>query len=90
MQEKSAARRWSSFAIGIFLAWLVTFVGAPALVECSPTMDKMARFVESEGLDAGVWYYTDVEAVTRANENTQNTVDYLPHGPGPVPEMHND
>ncbi len=85
MSKKSALRRWSSFTLALALTWVACFVAAPALVECSPAMTQMARFIDSSGIDTTRYYYTDVECVTRANINTQNTIDYLPHGPGPEP-----
>jgi len=81
MNEKSSLRRWLSFSLATALTWVVCFVAAPALVECSPAMTRMAKFIDNSGIETGEFYYTDVEACSTANLNTQNTVDYMPHGP---------
>lgn len=86
MNEKSALARWLSFTLASAVTWAVCFVAAPALVESSPTMKQMADFIDSSGIETGEFYYTDVESCATANMNTQMTIDYMPHGPGPAPE----
>lgn len=77
-------KRYGSFICALAGMWFFCFGFAPWLVESIPELKQMAAFVEDEGIETGEFYYTDVEIVSRADQNARNTMEYLPKGPGPV------
>ncbi len=63
-------------AVLFFMLWL-----GPKM-ESAPFFQPMAEFIEERGIEANMYFYTEVEAFSEANINMDNTMKYPPHGPG--------
>ena len=46
-------------------------------LEKLPLFQPMARFIEERGIEANVYFYTEVEEFSEANVHLQNSMDYL-------------
>ena len=60
-------------AILFFMLWL-----GPRL-EKTAYVAPMAEFIEERGIEANMYFYTEVEAFSEANINMDNTMKYPPH-----------
>ncbi len=80
MQQRSSRSflgRLGYLGILLGVTWLVVFVLGPALeVRLSP-LRQMASLVDKMGIETGEFYYTDVEACTRADMETSDTIRYF-------------
>ena len=43
-----------------------------------PMVRPLAEFIDERGIDANMYFYTEVEEFSDANINMENTMDYLP------------
>lgn len=59
-------------AVLFFMLWL-----GPRL-EKTAYVAPMAEFIEERGIEANMYFYTEVEAFSEANINMDNTMKYLP------------
>lgn len=84
MQDKPLIQRLMALAASVAVIWLFTFVAGPQLVKVVPEFKTLAAFVNESGIETGEFYYTDVEIVGHADHNARSTIEYEPHGPGPV------
>jgi hypothetical protein len=50
-------------------------------LEKLPLFQPIARFIEERGIEANVYFYTEVEEFSEAHINMDNSMDYPPHGP---------
>jgi hypothetical protein len=46
-----------------------------------PMVRPLAEFIDERGIDANMYFYTEVEEFSDANINMENTMDYLPRQP---------
>ena len=69
------ARGWLKLGIWIAAVALFMLVLGPALLR-HPALRPMAEIIESRGIEANMYFYTEVEAFYDANVNMDNTWDY--------------
>jgi hypothetical protein len=50
-------------------------------LEKLPLFQPIARFIDERGIEANVYFYTEVEEFSEAHINMDNSMDYPPHGP---------
>jgi hypothetical protein len=50
-------------------------------LEKLPLFQPIARFIDERGIDANMYFYTEVEEFSEAHVNMDNTMDYPPQGP---------
>ena len=50
-------------------------------LEKLPLFQPIARFIDERGIDANMYFYTEVEEFSEAHINMDNTMDYPPQGP---------
>ena len=50
-------------------------------LEKLPLFQPIARFIEERGIEANVYFYTEVEEFSEAHINMDNSMDYPPQGP---------
>ena len=50
-------------------------------LEKFPLFQPIARFIDERGIEANVYFYTEVEEFSEAHINMDNSMDYPPHGP---------
>lgn len=87
MQNRSLTRRITSFLLSCAAIWVFTYVAGPMLVNASDDFKTLGDFIVEENIDTGMFYYTDLEIVSHADHNSRSTIEYLPHGPGPMPSV---
>jgi hypothetical protein len=75
-----------SLCIVVFSLWTMVFVVCPMLRDAVPEIRTLAAFVDETGIETGEFYYTDVEIVGHADHNARSSMEYMPHGPGPMDE----
>jgi hypothetical protein len=46
-----------------------------------PMVRPLAEFIDERGIDANMYFYTEVEEFSEANINMENTMDYPPQRP---------
>ena len=78
--QKSSAKRFLSFASGVFIIWLFMFVFSPMLLKHVESANTLATFIEQNDINAGAIYWTDVEILADAELGARSTVTYLPKG----------
>ena len=65
----------SMLLIGIFMFYL----GPKG--EQTEVLRPMARFIEDRGIQANMYFYTEVEEFYEADINMHNSMKFPPHGP---------
>ncbi len=50
-------------------------------LEKLPLFKPIARFIEERGVEANMYFYTDLEEFSEAHINMDNSMDYPPQGP---------
>ncbi|WP_272700594.1 hypothetical protein [Desulfovibrio sp. Fe33] len=85
MENRSLPQRLAAFALSCAAVWVFTFLIGPEVVESSEAFQKLGDFIVEENIETGMFYYTDVEIVGHADHNARSTMEYMPHGPGPMP-----
>jgi hypothetical protein len=85
------ARGWLMLGIWIAAVAFFMLVAGPALLR-HPALRPMAETIESRGIEANMYFYTEVEAFYDANVNMDNTWDYLLRDKAPpaMSERHGD
>lgn len=76
--QKSSAKRYLSFASGVFIIWLFMFVLSPMLLKHVESASTLATFIEQNDINSGAIYWTDVEITANAELGARSTVTYLP------------
>lgn len=71
----SRARGWLMLGIWIAAVALFMLVVGPALLQ-RPALRPMAEVIEARGIEANMYFYTEVEAFYDANVNMDNTWAY--------------
>jgi hypothetical protein len=64
------------FSIAVILSFLI--YAAPVMDDL-PAVKPIINFIDEQGINAGAFYYTDIEEFSIAELNMKNTIDYLPH-----------
>jgi hypothetical protein len=75
-----AARGWLMLGLWIAAIALFMLVVGPALLQ-RPALRPMAEVIEARGIEANMYFYTEVEAFYDANVNMDNTWAYTRPGP---------
>ncbi len=50
-------------------------------LEKLPLIQPITRFIDERGVDANMYFYTEVAEFSEAHINMDNTMDYPPQGP---------
>ncbi len=50
-------------------------------LEKLPLFQPIARYIDERGIEANVYFYTEVEEFSEAHINMDNSMDYPPQGP---------
>jgi hypothetical protein len=85
------ARGWLMLGAWIAAIALFMLVVGPALLK-RPALRPMAEVIEDRGIEANMYFYTEVEAFYDANVNMDNTWAYprrIPFSPG-LSDRHDD
>jgi hypothetical protein len=69
------ARGWLKLGVWIAAVAFFMLVAGPALLR-HPALRPMAETIEARGIEANMYFYTEVEAFYDANINMDNTWDY--------------
>lgn len=56
------------------------FYAGPQL-EKLPLIQPIVRFIDERGVEANMYFYTEVEEFSEAHINMDNSMDYPPQGP---------
>ena len=75
INERSTVRRLFSLLLSIFIIWIFLFILGPRL-QLIPMVRPLITFVESRDIDAGAYYYTDIEEFSEADIHMNNTMAY--------------
>jgi len=78
---KSKPKKWLSLLLGVLLIWGFVFVVAP-LIDRVPAIGRAHGIVQDEGIEAGAFWYADVEKVGKAATFMRNVRDFAPSGAG--------
>jgi len=73
----SKMKKWLSFLLGIFLIWVFIFLVAP-LIDRVPVAGRAHDKIKEEGIEAGAFWYVDVEKVGKAATYMRNVRDFAP------------
>lgn len=74
-------RRYGSLTLSILLVLTFMFWIGP-LMDQSSVMQPITRFIDERGIDANMYFYTEVEEFSEASINMDNTRLYPPRGMG--------
>ncbi|WP_319583980.1 hypothetical protein [uncultured Pseudodesulfovibrio sp.] len=85
MENRSLTQRILALVSVCAAIWVFTYVAGPMLVNASQDFRTLGDFIVRENIDTGMFYYTDLEIVGHADHNARSTIEYMPHGPGPLP-----
>lgn len=79
LQSSSAPkwRKWLSFLLGVLLIWVFIFLVAP-LIDHVPVVGQAHNTIKEEGIEAGAFWYVDVEKVAKAATFMRNVRDFAP------------
>ena len=75
IRGRSAKRGIFGLLLSIFLIWVFMFVIGPEL-ERIPLVRPLITFIEARDIDAGAYYYTDIEEFSEADIHMSNTMAY--------------
>ena len=75
IREHSAIRRLSGLLLSIFLIWVFMFIIGPKLQKV-PIVQPLFAFIEEHDIDAGAYYYTEIEEFSEADVHMNNTMTY--------------
>ena len=70
-------RRWARLGLCVLLVLGFVFYAGPWLARTS-FYREAARAVEERGIDAGSYFYTDVEAFSEAHNHMRNVRNFAP------------
>lgn len=76
----SKRRKWLSLMLGVLLIWAFVFVVAP-LIDRVPAVGQAHETIKDEKIEAGAFWYADVEKVGEAATFMRNARDFSPSAP---------
>jgi len=68
---------YAKLGLWAIILWFLVFIVAPFFREQSPSIKKLARYIDESGIDAGAIYYTEVEEVSDADLAVRNTFRFF-------------
>lgn len=74
---EAKGRKWLCFLFGVLLIWLFVFIVAP-LIDRVPFVGQAHGTIKEEEIEAGAFWYVDVEKVAKAATFMRNVRDYAP------------
>jgi len=72
---QSKIGRISGLALSLFLIWFFLYVVGPWLSE-APMVKPLMDVIEANDIDAGAYYYTEIEEFSEADVHMNNSRDY--------------
>jgi len=75
--SKGWVRRYGELALGILMVLLIIFFVGPWFDQ-REVMQPMVKFIDERGINANMYFYTEVEEFSEANLNMDNTWAYTP------------
>ena len=76
---KGPLKRYAQLLLGIVLVLVFMFYVGP-LLDRSAMLRPLAQFIDERGIDANMYFYTEVEEFSEASINMDNTRMYTPRG----------
>ena len=74
-KSPSAVYRWWTFGLGIAgISFFLFFLG-PMLTQL-PIFEPLATVIDEKNIEAGMYFYTDVELFSEAQLNINNSMDF--------------
>lgn len=61
--------------LSMFIIWVFMFIIGPKL-QMIPMVRPLIAFIEARDIDAGAYYYTDIEEFSEADIHMSNTMAY--------------
>ncbi|MGL1931187.1 MAG: hypothetical protein OCC45_05450 [Desulfotalea sp.] len=75
--KKPLGRGLIQLAGAIFGVYLLSFYILPTITASSPSIQKLADFIDYEEIDTGMFFYTDLEIVGHADIGARSTIEYF-------------
>jgi hypothetical protein len=82
-KNKTRSRRVAALLFSVLAIIFCLFYIGPQL-EKLPLFEPVARFIDERGIEANVYFYTEVEEFSEAHINMDNSMDYPPQWPQSV------
>ena len=79
-KNKNRSRGIVALLFSIIAIMFCLFYVGPQL-EKLPLFQPIARFIDERGIEANMYFYTDLEEFSEAHINMDNSMDYPPQGP---------
>jgi hypothetical protein len=79
--KKGSLRRYSELTLSILLVLTFMFCIGP-LMDRSSVMQPITQFIDERGIDANMYFYTEVEEFSEASIHMDNARAYPPRGMG--------
>ncbi len=73
----SALHKWSAFGLGIAVIFFFMFFLGPKL-ERLHMFEPIAAVIDEKNIEAGMYFYTDVDLFSEAQLNINNSMDFPP------------
>ncbi len=81
MNKASFSIRVRRLLLGLVAMVVFSNVLLPALTRSCDKLEYMATVLDERDIDPSRYYYTDIEAVSEANQNISDTLRFTPTGP---------
>ena len=66
MRKRHVSERWAALLFGIFIIWTLASVIAPIANTHIPEIDRLISVTETNNIDPGAFWYTDVGVTNEA------------------------
>ena len=80
LKNKKRGKGIIALLFSILAIMFCLFYVGPQL-ENLPLIQPIVRFIDERGVDANMYFYTEVEEFSEAHINMDNTMNYPPQGP---------
>ncbi len=80
--KQGGPRGWAWLGFWVTLVCLFAFVVGPWLQTSLGPMDQISRIVEEQNIDAGAYYYTEIEASAGGQRYLKNALAFGDPPPG--------
>ena len=80
LNNKKRGKGVVALLFSILAIMLCLFYVGPQL-EKLPLIQPITRFIDERGVEANMYFYTEVAEFSEAHINMDNTMDYPPQGP---------